>query len=130
MKKAMIGIMALAVVTAMAWPQTAKVTAPNGDEQWIFNSSRDITWTHTGNIKIKLLLFHKGGEQIGVIKSGWKLSLGTFHWTVGALEGSAKVGVGTDYCVKIAKMDGTVLDESNKPFSIIKLDSELTSKTD
>jgi hypothetical protein len=117
MKKTLTGMIIVLAMAAMAWAQTANLTAPNGGEKWLLKSKHKITWTYTGNTAIKLLLIHKGGILEGAIKTGLQLNAGAFEWTVGVLEDGKTVPAKNDYKVRI-KAGNTLLDVSKNTFTI------------
>jgi hypothetical protein len=118
MKTKLVGLAVFFSCATMTWAQTATLTAPNGGETWRRNGKQTITWTFTGSAKVRLVLIHKGGKIEGEIKSGLPLTAGSYEWTVGALEGGNAAPAGTDYLVRIVRMNGAGMDKSDKPFTI------------
>jgi hypothetical protein len=88
------------------------VTSPNGGENWLTNTTQNITWTDDidGNVKIDL---YKGGVFNSEITAATP-SDGSFSWNIpgGTLTGS-------DYKIRITSVDQPVLfGESNASFTI------------
>jgi hypothetical protein len=117
MKRLSLAIVLLCVISATAMSQTITVISPNGGENWALGSTQGIKWTSsgmTGNVRI--LLF-KGGASLGIIKDDVPVAAGSINWVVGAYQGGMAVP-GTDYKVRIRKMQTEILDASNREFTI------------
>jgi hypothetical protein len=117
MKKFILACILLSLTGAVALAQTITVTSPNGGEDWALGSSHAITWSSsgvTGNVRI--LLF-KGGANIGIIKNDVPATAGSIDWVVGTYQGGTAVP-GTDYKVRIKKMQTDIMDASNREFVI------------
>ena len=116
MKKAWFLAVLLSLAGA-AFAQTITVTSPNGGENWPQGSSKPITWTSsgvTGNVTIVLF---KGGNRVGVIQDNVPVAQGTINWIVGKYQGGTAVP-GTDYKIRVRKMQSDILDASNRDFTI------------
>jgi hypothetical protein len=90
-----------------------KVITPNGGENWLANTSQDITWTTdiSGNVKIDL---YKGGVFDSQIIASIPESNNLYSW---AIPGSTATG--SDYKIRITSIDNPVLfDESDASFTI------------
>ncbi|MCK4762518.1 MAG: hypothetical protein KAW12_10010 [Candidatus Aminicenantes bacterium] len=94
------------------------VTSPNGGENWVSGSTRNITWTSSGisgDVKITLL---RNGDTVGVITAAVSAASGSYSWTVGRhLVGT--VTPGTGYTIKIKEKDTAVVDLSDASFDIV-----------
>jgi hypothetical protein len=98
----------------------AHITAPNGNESWNRNSLRNIRWNAEGcDGTLNLTLWQNNG-LIGTIADGVNPAAGSYAWKVGAYNGGV-APLGTGYTIKV-KDNGSVLsDESDAPFSIVKI---------
>jgi len=117
MRKFVFACILLSLANAAALGQTITVTSPNGGENWALGSTHAITWTSagvTGNVRI--LLF-RGGANIGIIRDDVPVTARSIDWVVGAYQGGTAVP-GTDYKVRIKKMQTEILDASNREFTI------------
>ena len=88
------------------------VVTPNGGENWLTNTSQNITWTDDldGNVKIDL---YKAGVFNLMITASTP-SDGSFSWNIPAV-----MTTGSDYKVRITSIDDPILfDESNSNFTI------------
>jgi len=93
---------------------TLVLTAPNGGQTWVVNSSQNITWTKTGTISnVKLEYSINGGSTYpNVIVASTPGSDLSYAWTI-------PDAIGTQLRVKIANVaDETVFDESDANFTI------------
>jgi hypothetical protein len=116
-KKLIFSCILLSLAGAVALAQTIRVTSPNGDEDWALGSTHAITWTSagvTGNVRI--ILF-KGGTHIGIVRDNVPVTAGSIDWVVGTYQGGTAVP-GTDYKIRIRKMQTEILDSSNRVFTI------------
>jgi hypothetical protein len=89
------------------------VVMPNGNENWLTNTSQDITWTTdiSGNLKIEL---YKGGIFNTQIIAAIQGSNNLYSW---AIPGSTATG--SDYKIRITSIDDPVFfDESDENFTI------------
>jgi hypothetical protein len=117
LKKFVFACILLSLTNATALAQTITVTSPNGGENWALGSTQAITWTSsgvTGNVRI--LLF-KGAASVGIIRDNVPVTAGSYDWAVGTYQGGTAVP-GTDYKVRIRKMQTEILDASNREFTI------------
>ena len=96
------------------------LTFPNGGESWNRNSMRSITWSTSGSMgKLKLTLW-QNGALIGTIAENRDPAAGSIHGATGAYIGGV-APLGTGYTIKIEEQGTGVSDESNGPFSIVKV---------
>jgi endonuclease/exonuclease/phosphatase family metal-dependent hydrolase len=87
------------------------VTAPNGGESFPGGSAQSITWSDTGVTDVKLE-YSLDGTAWTVITPSTPAAAGSFSWTVpNAATTTAAVRVSD-------AADGTVIDESDAPFTI------------
>jgi hypothetical protein len=96
------------------------LTAPNGGESWKRNSRQYIRWNVTpgmGNLSISLW---QNSTQIGVIADNVNPAAGAYAWNVGAWSGGV-APLGTGYTIRIQEKGTAVSDESDAPFSIVKI---------
>jgi len=117
MKKFVFACILLSLANAAALGQTITVTSPNGGENWALGSTHAITWTSagvTGNVRI---LLYKGAVNLGIIRDDVPVTARSIDWVVGAYQGGTAVP-GTDYKVRIRKMQTEILDVSNREFTI------------
>jgi hypothetical protein len=93
---------------------------PNGGESWKRNSPQFITWTTSGTLgNLKITLWQNGG-LIGTIAENVNPAIGTYRWSTGAYIGNV-APLGTGYKIKIEDAVAGVSDESDMPFSIVKI---------
>jgi hypothetical protein len=88
------------------------VVTPNGGENWLTNTSQDITWTDdiSGNVKVDL--YKSGVFDAEIIAA--TASDGLFTWNI-----PGTIISGSDYKIRITSVDQPVLfDESNASFTI------------
>jgi hypothetical protein len=88
------------------------VIAPNGGENWLTNTSNDITWNDdiSGNVKIELYK----ADVFNIEISASAPSNGSFSWDI-----PGTVASGSDYKIKITSIDYPVLfDMSDASFTI------------
>jgi hypothetical protein len=96
------------------------ITKPNGGEHWNRNSQRVIYWSANGcQGNLKITLWQNGG-LIGTIADGVNPVAGSYSWKVGQYIG-ATAPLGTGYTIKIEDKVSTLVDESDGPFSIVKI---------
>lgn len=95
------------------------LTAPNGGENWQFNTYKNITWSSpgvTGNVALTL---YRNGSRVGWI-ANCPASQGSYSWKTGTYEDPRiQVPVGSGYAIEIKSMDGSYIDESNATFNIV-----------
>ncbi|RLF26419.1 MAG: hypothetical protein DRN05_07065, partial [Thermoplasmata archaeon] len=99
------------------------VSAPNGAESWMINSSQNITWTYHGSIGNLEILYSidGGGTYPYTITSSTDYSTGSYTWS------SIPDTPSTQCKVKITSLaDSSVTDESDMGFKI-RADITLTS---
>ncbi|HOY84028.1 MAG TPA: Ser-Thr-rich GPI-anchored membrane family protein [Candidatus Syntrophosphaera sp.] len=97
-------------------PPSIMVTAPNGGETWVMDSSYNITWTAvnlTGNVKIELTQ-GTGSTPVHTISSSTPAGTESYNWSIPNSLASA-----TNYKIKISSLSvPTVNDLSDNYFSI------------
>jgi hypothetical protein len=91
---------------------TINVTAPDGGEEWEFDSKHNITWNHTGCINVKIQFSIDGGDQYQTIIDSTPAADGSYEWTIPNYN-SAQCYVKI-LCVE----DLAIYDTSFNPFSI------------
>lgn len=106
---------------------TLTVTAPNGGEKWPKGSTKNITWSYSGNDwqgkAVRIVLWKAGASLFPIVDSSAPLPLtgqaGSYAWKVGTdYQGAPAAGVGDDYSVRV-RIEGTdTMDNSNAVFSI------------
>jgi hypothetical protein len=92
--------------------QTITVTAPNGGESWATGSIHEITWTQVGLSESVTVDLYKGGVLSKILGTA-AATAGAFSWTIGAGETT-----GPDYRIRV--WQGSVLDQSNADFAIVR----------
>ena len=101
-------------------PTAVLLNKPNGGESWNRNSQRVITWNAIGcQGNLKITLWQNGGP-IGTIADGVNPAAGSYSWVVGTYSGGV-APLGNGYTIKIEDNGSTLADESNAPFSIVKI---------
>jgi len=120
MKKLLFVIMVVFCASSLIMAQSGAIKSPKAKDVWILNIPATITWTFSGNAKVKLLLFDKNDVKVGAIKSGLQLNAGSWPWTVGMLEGGKTAPAAKGYKIKLVLADGsgTALDKGAGPFEI------------
>jgi hypothetical protein len=98
-------------VASAAVPGIA-VTSPNGGESWATGSTHNVTWTQSGLSGSVTIDLYKGGVLIKTLGTA-AATAGAFPWTIGAGETA-----GPDY--RILVWQGSVLDQSNANFAIVR----------
>jgi len=117
MKKLALMCAVIVVSAVSARSQSITVTSPNGGENWALGSTHAITWTSTGVTgNVRVLLF-KGGASVGTVRDNVPVTAGSLDWVVGTYQGGTAVP-GTDYRVRIRKMQTEILDASNRDFTM------------
>ena len=96
------------------------LTAPNGGESWKRNAKQSITWRTSGSMESLKLTLWQNGVLIGTIADGVNPATGSYPWKVGAYNGGI-APLGTGYSIKIEDNGSTFNDESDAPFSIVKI---------
>ncbi|MBM2839954.1 MAG: hypothetical protein HW412_482 [Bacteroidetes bacterium] len=89
------------------------VTAPNGSENWQYNTMQNITWTSTLVDSVNISYeTSPGGPWVSVVNTRPAAS-GTYAWTIpNAPSSQARVRI-------VSTANGTVVDSSNNVFSIL-----------
>ncbi len=97
------------------------VTSPNGGENWIKGTTRNITWTSsgitTGTFTVRLF---DGTTNIGIIQAGIPCTDGahSIPWTVGNLAGGGTASLGSNFKIKVRQESLAPNDFSDAPFTI------------
>ena len=99
-------------VFSIVGSQTITVTSPNGGESWATGSIHNVTWTPVGLSDSVTLDLYKGGVLAKTLGTA-AATAGTFSWTIGAGE-----TVGADYRIRV--WQGSVLDQSNADFAVVR----------
>jgi hypothetical protein len=105
---------------AFATSPYINLTSPNGGESWMRNSKQYIRWNAMpgmGNFRISLW---QNNSQIGIIADNVNSSVGSYAWSVGAYNGGV-APLGSGYTIRIREKGTAVADESDAPFSIVKV---------
>jgi len=108
-------------IHSVAYSQSITVTSPNGGENWIKGTTRNITWTSsgitTGTFTVRLF---DGTTNIGIIQAGIPCTDGahSIPWIVGNLAGGGTASSGSNYLVKVRQASLAPKDFSNAPFTI------------
>jgi hypothetical protein len=117
MKRLILVFVFLSLIHLAAQSQTITVTSPNGGENWVLGSRHPITWTSSGVTGVVRILLFKGTVSMGIIQDNVPVAAGSFSWVVGDYQGGTALP-GTDYKVRIRKMQTEILDASNREFTI------------
>jgi hypothetical protein len=96
------------------------LTTPNGGESWNRNSKRTIRWNAAGCAGTLTLTLWQNGSLIGTIADGVDPADGSYSWTAGAYNGGT-APLGTGYTIRIQDNGSMLADESDAPFSIVKI---------
>ncbi len=96
------------------------LTTPNGGESWNRNSKRTIRWNAAGCAGTLTLTLWQNGSLIGTIADGVDPADGSYSWTAGAYSGGT-APLGTGYTIRIEDNGSMLADESDAPFSIVKI---------
>jgi len=90
---------------------TITVTSPNGGENWLVNSTHNITWTYTGTIdNVRLTYSSDGGSTWTTIKNSI-VNTGSYSWKIPDTPS-------TQCRVRVAGTGGTPSDTGNNNFTI------------
>jgi hypothetical protein len=96
------------------------MTAPNGGESWQRNSSKNISWSHTGNLASLKITLWQNGRFIGTIANNVSPAAGSYSWIVSICSGRF-TKLGTGYSIKIQENGTSLSDTSDGQFSIVKI---------
>jgi hypothetical protein len=113
-------LLILALTQGAAGAQSLMVKMPNGGENYPLNETRPITWNSdkvNGNVVI-LLINKKTNESFTIEGAYNSKPEWPYNWKVGKVTGGKQVPPGNDYVIRIQTIDGKVVDESDKTFSI------------
>jgi choice-of-anchor B domain-containing protein len=89
------------------------VTAPNGGENWQYNTVQNVTWTSTLVDSVNISYKTSSSGSWVTIASNRPAAAGSYSWTIpNAATTQARVRV-------VSSTNGTVLDSSNNVFSIL-----------
>ena len=95
-----------------------EVLTPNGGQNWVRNTSQNITWSSSGVTGTVKLLLYQNLSLIGTIAQNLAVGAGTYSWTVGNLvTGSAPAG--SNYKVRVQTTDNALSDDSDGVFTIV-----------
>ncbi len=103
-----------------AEPAAVLVIKPNGMESWGRNSRQVIRWnaaTGLGNLRISLW---QNSTQIGIIADNVNPTAGSYVWNVGTYDGGV-APLGTGYTIRVREKGTALSDQSDGPFSIVKI---------
>lgn len=110
---------AFAITSAAPSRGSITVTSPNGGEQWVKGSNRNITWSTSaitaGTYQVTVW---RGGSNLGVVATGLPANQHSFPWTVGNLVGGSELSDGTGYTIKVRLQGEDANDFSDRPFEI------------
>jgi hypothetical protein len=96
------------------------LTAPNGGNSWKRNSQQYIRWNAAPGLGSLRISLWQNGTQIGIIADNVNPAAGSYAWSVGAYTGGV-APLGTGYTIRIREKGTAVSDESDAPFSIVKM---------
>ncbi len=119
MKKILLFIFTVLVLSGMIAAQSITVTSPNGGENWKLGSTHNVTWTSSGiSGKVGVKLF-KNGNSLGYIAMNIPVSSGRFSWKISksGLIGGGVILSGSNYKIQV-KQSGVTGDLSNGNFTI------------
>ena len=90
------------------------VTSPNGGENWLRGTSKNITWTTTADVNLNVrITIWKDNQYFTTITNGTEND-GTYCWTI-----PKTLPTGSDYRIRITSLlDESVYDFSDDYFSI------------
>jgi hypothetical protein len=110
----------LALTQGTAGAQSLTVKMPNGGENYPLNETRPITWSSDKlTTAIKILLIDKKTNKNYVIEDSYNIKPEwPYNWKVGKVKSGGPVPAGNDYMIRLQTVDGKVVDESDKTFSI------------
>jgi hypothetical protein len=100
--------------------KSLNLTAPNGGESWKRNAMQNITWSTSGTLGTLKLTLWQNGALINTVAENVNPSSGSYRWSTGAYTGGV-APLGTGYKIKIEEQGSGLNDDSNGPFSIVKL---------
>lgn len=117
MKKIIISVVLTYSFFNFAPAQAVTVTSPNGGETLVLGESWPIAWTAANvPVNVRIQLIRPGGGLVGLIATNRAPAASPFAWTVGqTASGAAPEG---SYKVRVSALDGSVMDESDAPFTI------------
>ncbi len=120
MKRTCTMIAAMLILLAPLAAQRITVVSPNGGETLVkWDLPFPITWTATDvSQKVKIILLKRNGDRFGVIAEDLQPDSSPYRWLVGRT-GRDEVPVG-EYEIRVATMDGTTKDNSDRTFSIVE----------
>jgi len=103
-------------------PSALQISAPNGGENLVTQTTRKITWSFSGTNDAPVALFlYKGSTLLGKIADNLNADAGAtgYDWNVGTLTNGVPISGGTDYRVRVSSVnDPTIFDESDQFFRI------------
>jgi hypothetical protein len=96
---------------------TVRVTSPNGGEDWIINSIRNITWTANGLSNSLYIVLKQAGEKVALVGKNIDPDSGSYEWKVGScLKGTVEIG--SNYKILVVEKITHIKDESDSSFTI------------
>jgi hypothetical protein len=100
--------------------QTLVLNKPNGGESFKRNSRQNVPWSASGcQGTLKLTLWQNSG-LIGTIADGLNPAACSYAWATGAYSGGV-APLGAGYKIRIEDNGSSLEDESDAPFSIVKI---------
>lgn len=93
------------------------LTSPNWGELWQKGTTHAITWSFRNVAEPLYLILFRNGVRVGQIAGNINYSSGTYNWNVGNYIGGTAVA-GTGYSIRIRNSTGSIMDQSNKTFTI------------
>lgn len=94
------------------------VISPNGGENWLIGSNRNITWTAAGVTDAVTLYLFENNSNLGSIETNLNPAAGSYTWTVGNLKNGTTVSPGSSYKIKIESQGEPCSDYSDAPFTL------------
>jgi hypothetical protein len=90
-----------------------KILSPNGGEVWEIGKTYEIKWTNTTGKEVVIELVRSSTGFSTLLTSAGPTKT-SFTWTI-----PSKIQPAQDYKIRIKTTDGTVVDTSDYPFSIV-----------
>jgi hypothetical protein len=119
--KILLFAMIVLFIHSIAYSQSITVTSPNGGENWVIGTTRNITWTSSGvtagTFTVRLF---DGTTSIGIIQASIPCTDGvhSIPWTVGNLAGGGTASSGSNFKIKVRQASLAPKDFSDAPFTI------------
>lgn len=105
---------------SVTFPDTLEVVTPNGGEQWVAGSKKQITWGAMGKAQSSVKIeFNTGGNWETITDS--TPHTGTFTWRLPNI-------VSSKTKIRISSAGGTYSDESNGTFEIVRTPTPINNQ--